>query len=256
MPKTKTESKEVTKKEPTKKAPKTPKLSVPTLEEMVKAGVHFGHRVSRWHPKMAPFIFGQKETVHIIDLDKTQEKLEEALEFIKRIVKAGGVILFVGTKVAARQVVEEIAKETEMPYVSERWLGGTITNFVVISKRLKYFRDLEAKVKSGELKKYTKKEQHDFRLALQKLERHFGGIKNLERLPEAVFVFDSWENKLALKEARMRHIPTIALCDTNIDPSIASYPIPANDDAITSLKLIAQSVIKVIKKYKKQNVGR
>lgn len=231
---------------------KTAKLSVPSLEKMVKAGVHFGHRVSRWHPNMAPFIFGQKETVHIIDLEKTQEKLKEALVFIKDTVKAGGRILFVGTKVASRQVVEEINKQTGMPYVLERWLGGTITNFAVISKRLKYFRDLEAKMEAGELKKYTKKEQHNFKIALQKLERQFGGIKNMEKLPEAIFVFDAKENKLALKEAKMRNIPTIALCDTNVDPTIATYPIPANDDAISSLKLIAESVIKVIKKHQKK----
>lgn len=230
---------------------KSAKLPIPSLEEMVKAGVHFGHRASRWHPHMAPYIFGQKETVHIIDLEKTQIKLNEALEFIKGTVKTGGTILLVGTKVAARQVVEELAKEAGMPYVSERWLGGTLTNFAVISKRLKYFRDLEAKMKSGELKKYTKKEQHDFRVQLQKLERQFGGIKNMEKLPDALFVLDARENKLALKEAKMCHIPTIALIDTNVDPKLAAYPIPASDDAISALRLITGSVVQVIKKYKK-----
>lgn len=231
---------------------KSAKLPIPTIEEMVKAGVHFGHRTSRWHPHMAPYIFGQKETVHIIDLEKTQAKLKQALEFVKSIVKAGGVILFVGTKVAARQVVEETAKEAGMPYVSERWLGGTITNFGVISKRLKHFRDIEAKMKSGELKKYTKKEQHDFRVQLQKLERQFGGIKNMEKLPEALFVLDARENGLALKEAKMRHIPTIALVDTNVDPKQATYPIPASDDAISALRLITSAVVQVIKKYQQK----
>lgn len=235
-----------------KTAKKSARLPVPTLEAMVKAGVHFGHRTSRWHPQMAPFIFGQKESIHIIDLDKTRDYLRQALEFIKGIIKSGGVILFVGTKVASRQVVEEAAKETGMPYVSERWLGGTFTNFEVISKRLKYYRDLEAKFKSGELQKYTKKERHEFKVELQKLERCFGGIKNMLALPQAIFVLDARENALALKEAKMKNIPAVALCDTNVDPSLATYPIPANDDAITSLKLLMASAVKVIKKYQKK----
>ncbi len=220
---------------------------LPSLEEMLKAGVHFGHRTSKWNSKMKPYIFTARNNVHIIDLEKTQEKLAEALKFIQKIKKEKGVILFVGTKVAAKEITSQIAKKCRMPYVNERWLGGTLTNFGIISKRLEYFRDLEGKNKKGELKKYTKKEQHQFGVELQKLERQFGGIKKMLKLPEALLVVDVQKEKLAIKEARMKNIPVIGLCDTNADPSIIDYPIPVNDDAITSLKLILGIIVKVLK---------
>ena len=220
---------------------------LPSLEEMLKAGVHFGHRTSKWNAKMEPYIFTARNNVHIIDLEKTQEKLAKALKFIQKIKEKKGVILFVGTKVAAKEITSQTAKKCRMPYVSERWLGGTLTNFGIISKRLEYFRDLEEKNKKGELKKYTKKEQHQFGVELQKLERQFGGIKKMLKLPEALLVIDVQKEKLAVKEAGMKNIPVIGLCDTNADPSIINYPIPANDDAITSLKLILGIINKVLK---------
>jgi len=220
---------------------------LPSLEEMLKAGVHFGHRTSKWNSKMKPYIFTARNNVHIIDLEKTQEKLSEALKFIQKIKEKKEVILFVGTKVAAKEITSQMAKKCRMPYVNERWLGGTLTNFGIISKRLEYFRDLEEKNKKGELKKYTKKEQHQFGVELQKLERQFGGIKKMLKLPEALLVVDVQKEKLAVKEARMKNIPVIGLCDTNADPSIIDYPIPVNDDAITSLKLILGVINKVLK---------
>jgi len=220
---------------------------LPSLEDMLKAGVHFGHRTSKWNARMEPYIFTARNNIHIIDLEKTQEKLAKALKFIQKIKEKKGVILFVGTKVAAKEITNQTAKKCRMPYVNERWLGGTLTNFGIISKRLEYFRDLEEKNKKGELKKYTKKEQHQFGVELQKLEKQFGGIKKMLKLPEALLVVDVQKEKLAVKEAKMKNVPVIGLCDTNSDPSIIDYPIPVNDDAITSLKLILGLIVKVLK---------
>lgn len=224
------------------------KEALPSLEEMLKKGVHFGHRVSRWNPKMEPYIFTARDNVHIIDLEKTYQKLKEALEFIQELKKEKKTILFVGTKVSAKEIVQEKAKEVKMPYVVERWLGGTLTNFQVIAKRLEYFRNLEEKKKSGEWeKKYTKKERHEFNIELEKLEKQFGGIKKMTKLPDALLVVDTHKEKLAVKEAGMKKIPVIGLCDTNADPSVIAYPIPANDDAISSLRLILGAIVKVLK---------
>ena len=234
------------KKKKTTKSKNIEKI-LPSLEEMLKAGVHFGHRMSKWNPQMEPYIFTNRNNVHIIDLEKTREKLNEALKFIQKIKDKKGVILFIGTKVSAKDITRQIAEKCQMPYVSERWLGGTLTNFKVISQRLEYFRDLEEKRKKGELKKYTKKEQHQFSVELQKLEKQFGGIKEITKLPEALLVIDIQKEKLAVKEAKMKNIPIIGLCDTNSDPSIIDYPIPVNDDAITSLKLILGTIVKVLK---------
>jgi len=234
----------ITKK--TEKAPEIEKI-IPSLEEMLKKGVHFGHRTSKWNPRMEPYIFGARNNVHIIDLEKTQEKLKEALEFLKKIKEKKGIVLFVGTRVAAKEITQKTAEECGMPYVTERWLGGTLTNFTAISKRLEYFRELERKKESGELSKYTKKEQHEFEIELQKLERRFGGIKNLNRLPDALFIVGVAKEKLPAKEAKMTRIPSVGLCDSNADPSAVDYPIPANDDAISSLKLILGTVVKALK---------
>jgi small subunit ribosomal protein S2 len=227
----------------------SPKL--PGLEEMVKAGVHFGHQTTKWNPKMEPYLFGSKNNVHIIDVEKTIEKLEKALILVKEIASRGGKVLFVGTTPAAKRVVEEMAQKSQMPYVSERWLGGTLTNFKILSKRLDYFRELERKRDAGELQKYTKKEQHDFNEEIKKLQRKFGGIKNLTQLPDAIFVFDPKKNQSAIKEGKMAKVKTIALCDTNIDPTSIDFPIPSNDDAISALELMAQYAAGAIEEGKK-----
>lgn len=227
-------------------------VKLPIPEEMLKAGVHFGHQTTKWNPKMEPYIFTVKNNVHIIDLEKTNQKLKEALEFLRETVVRGGVVLFVGTSPAAKKVAKEAALKCQMPFISERWIGGTLTNFKVIAKRLEYFRDLENKKESGELKKYTKKEQHEFDQELMKLEKRFGGVKKITKIPEILFIFDAKENSLAIKEAKRTGVKVIALCDTNIDPTEIDYPIPSNDDAISSLQLIADYIVKAINEGKKK----
>lgn len=228
------------------------KADMTLVQEMVKAGVHFGHNATKWNPKMEPFIFGSKNNVHLIDLEKTAAKLKEAKEFAKSVVQKGGIILFVGTTPAAKRVIEEFAPQAGMPFVSERWLGGTLTNFKIIAKRLEYFKELERKRDAGELEKYTKKERHEFNEEIKKLERKFGGFKALVKMPEALFVLDSKKNYQAIKEARDSKITkTIALCDTNIDPETIDYPIPSNDDAISALRFMAEQITEVILEGKK-----
>ena len=221
------------------------------LNEMIKAGVHLGHRVSKLHPKMEDYILGIRNTIHIIDLEKTVVQFEKALEFIEELAKKGETLLLVGTKVPLRGLIKEIADDCDLPYVTDRWLGGTFTNFKVISERIKYFKELERKKKEGELEKYTKKERAQFDKELNKLKVKFGGIKNLEKVPEAVFVCDIKKDILAVKEAKAKGVKIIAIADTNVDPTLVDYPIPANDDAISSVRYILEKVKEVIKKSKK-----
>jgi small subunit ribosomal protein S2 len=226
-------------------------INMPTAEQLVEAGVHFGHQTSRWNPKMKPYIFGAKNAVHIIEVEKTLKKLEEAAEFAAGIASQGGSIIFVGTKPTVKKIFKEAALDCEMPYVTLRWLGGTLTNFKTINKRLEYFRDLEKKTAEGELKKYTKKEQLGFSRKLEELEKKFGGIKNLMKLPEAIFVADLKENCLTVAEARKAGVKIIAIADTNTNPELADWPIPASDDAVSSVKIIAQTIAGAIKENKK-----
>jgi len=222
-------------------------------EEMAQAGVHFGHRTSRVHPKMMPYLYGVRNTVHIIDLEKTKEKFEEALKFIQELISENKILLLVGTKIQVKDLVKEIAKDCSLPYVNERWLGGTFTNFEIIKKRIEYFKDLEKKKAAGELEKYTKKERAKIDQELRDLEIKFGGIKNLEKLPDAIFVLDMKKDEAAVKEARMKGIKVIGISDTNVDPTLADYPIPANDDAISSVKYILEKVKEVIKSCQKRS---
>lgn len=212
------------------------------MTSMLKAGVHFGHGKAKWHPKMAPYIFGVRNNIHIIDLEKTIEKLDEALVFMKDIVKKDGKILFVGNKKQAAQIVEEAAKKCGMPYVANRWIGGTFTNFKEIIGRVNYLLDLENRKASGDLKKYTKKEQLDFDKEIVKLNKLFGGIKEMKKMPEAIFVVDAKEEKLAIAEAKTMNIPVVALCDTNYNPNEVDYAIPANDDAASSIAIMVDAV--------------
>lgn len=217
-----------------------------SLEEMMKAGVHFGHQKARRNPKMDEYIFTTRKGINIIDLQKTQEKIKEALEFIKAVKKSGKNILFVGTKIQAKDLVKELAVASGMPFVSERWLGGTFTNFKVIRGRTKYLVDSEGMLERGEFKKYTKFEQMKKMEELEKMEKRMGGIKNMVELPGAVFAISVKEDNLAITEARKMNIPVISITDTNVDPSQIDYPIPANDDAISSLRLILSYVYKAI----------
>lgn len=220
-------------------------------EEMAEAGLHFGHRTSRIHPKMKPYIYGVRNTIHIIDLNKTAEKFKEALKFIQKLISENKILLLVGTKVQIKDLVKNIALDCDLPYVNERWLGGTLTNFKTIKKRVEYFKELERKKKDRELEKYTKKERADLDKELKKLEIKFGGIKELEKIPDAIFVVDIRKDILVVKEARKKGIKIIAITDTNVDPSLVNYPIPANDDAISSVKYILEKVKEVILKAKK-----
>lgn len=219
-------------------------------EEMAQAGLHFGHRASRSHPKMKPYIFGIRNTIHIIDLEKTAEKFNEALNFIQSLFSEEKTLLLVGTKIQHRELVKELAKECNLPYVIERWIGGAFTNFKTISKRIEYFKELEDKKQKGELEKYTKKERLNMDLELKELEIKFGGIKEMKKLPDAVFVLDMKKDDIVVKEAKMKGIKTIAISDTNVDPTLVDYPIPANDDAMSSVKYILNKVKDVIIKAK------
>jgi small subunit ribosomal protein S2 len=220
------------------------------LEEMAKAGLHFGHKISKRHPKMEPFLAGERNTIHIIDLEKTAQKLKEALEFIQKLILENKTILFVGTKVQIRNLIKETAIECGMPYVVERWLGGTFTNFDTISKRIEYFKDLEKKKAEGAFENYTKKERLKIDRELRDLEEKLGGLKNLQSLPDAVFIVDMKKNAAAVKEARKKNIKIVAICHTNVDPTLADFPIPANDDSISSVRYILEKVKEAILKAK------
>jgi len=218
-----------------------------SLEEMMRAGVHFGHQKARRNPKMDEYIFTTRKGINIIDLQKTQEKIIEALEFIKSVKKSGKAVLFVGTKIQAKDLVRDMAVALEMPYVCERWLGGTFTNFKVIRSRTRYLVDSEGMLARGEFKKYTKFEQMKKMEELEKMEKRMGGIKNMADLPGVIFAASIKEDNLAITEAKKMGIPVIAIADTNVDPSFVDFPIPANDDAISSLRLILSYAYKAIK---------
>lgn len=217
-----------------------------TMEEMLEAGVHFGHKKARRDPRMEQFIYGTKKGVNIINLQATAVNLEKALAYIAEIKKSGKKILFVGTKKQAKDLVKSAAERCQMPYVIERWLGGTFTNFSNIKKRTKYLKDLQAQIESGELKKYTKFEQSKKKEEAEKLERRMGGIKNMDDLPAAIFAIDTKEDEAAITEAIKRNIPVIALVDTNVNPTRVNYPIPSNDDAVSSIKLMLGYVCRAI----------
>ncbi len=225
-----------------------PKL--PSLTEMLKAGLHFGHSTSRWHPKMEEYIFGSRSGVHIIDLEKTQAQLEQALTVMKEIASRGGNILFVGTKAQTKDIVKKYADACSMPYVNERWLGGTLTNFVQIKLSLNRLNTLKDQRDKGELKKYTKKEQLMLSREIEDLETKVGGIQNLTRVPDALFIADIRTDKTALKEANAIGRKVIAVCDTNVNPKGVAHVIPANDDAVKSIELIFKLACDAVKEGK------
>jgi len=230
--------------------PKKKEVSLDT-QEMLEAGLHFGHHTSKVHPKMEPFIFGMRNSVHIIDLEKTKERFEETLKFIESLISQNKTLLFVGTKVQWKDLVKEIAEECEVPYINERWLGGTFTNFETIKKRIDYFKELEERKKSGELEKYPPKERAGFERKLKELELKYGGIKDMRDLPDAIFVLNMRKDALAIKEAKRMGVKVIGVADTNVDPTFADYVIPANDDAISSIRYILEKVVETIEKAKK-----
>lgn len=221
------------------------KLEV-NIEEMFKGGVHFGHHKSRRNPKMNEYIFATKNDINIFDLEKTKDRLEEAMKFISKVVSNGDEILFIGTRKQVKKIIEVVAKITGMPYVTQRWLGGTFTNFSVISTRTRYLRDGQEKQEKGEYAKYTKFERMKKAEELERMERRMGGIKNMQKLPAAIFVSSIIEDNLAIKEAQNLKIPIIALADSNTNPEGIDYIIPANEDAVSSLRLLLAYTAKAV----------
>ncbi len=228
---------------------------IPTLVELLEAGVHFGHQPSKGHPKMKPFVYSISNGVQIIDLEKTVDYLKRALDFIKEEVSQGKTILFLGTKYQARKIIQEIAQEVGMPFITEKWVGGMITNFPEIHKRIRKLRDWQEKQKRGEFNKYTKGEQMKIKKEIDKLEKIFGGVRDLDKLPDILFVVDVKRELTAVKEARKAGIPIVAIVDTNVNPQRVNYIIPANDDGIKSIRLILGLVKEAIKEGLEEKKG-
>ena len=225
-------------------------MSLPTftMRQLLEAGVHFGHHTRRWNPKMAPYIFGKRNSIHIINLEKTVPMLYEALEAIQSIAKNGGKFSFVGTKRSASDLIAQAATNCGQYYVNHRWLGGMLTNWETVSKSIKKLKNLEERISSGEINSLTKKERLNIERQKEKLDLTLGGIKNMNGIPDALFIIDTNKEAIAVLEANNLKIPVIAISDTNTDPSGVDYPIPGNDDAIRAISLycdlIAASVLK------------
>ena len=225
-------------------------MSLPTftMRQLLEAGVHFGHHTRRWNPKMEPYIFGKRNSIHIINLEKTVPMLYEALEAIQSIAKNGGKFLFVGTKRSASDLIAQAATNCGQYYVNHRWLGGMLTNWETVSKSIKKLKNLEERISSGEINNLTKKERLNIERQKEKLDLTLGGIKNMNGVPDALFIIDTNKEAIAVLEANNLNIPVIAICDTNTDPSGVDYPIPGNDDALRAISLycdlIAASVLK------------
>ncbi len=217
-------------------------MATVTMRDMLEAGVHFGHQTQRWNPKMRPYIYGAKNGVYIINLQITSRLLRDALDFASRLGQKGDQILFVGTKRQAQEVVRQEAERCKQPYVAHRWLGGMLTNFRTIRTSLDRITEIEKKLSVGQVERLTKKEVIRFERELTKLTRNLGGVREMPKLPGAVFIVDTVKEHLALGEARRLGIPVIALSDTNSDPTHVDYPIPSNDDAIRAIRLFARAV--------------
>lgn len=217
-------------------------MSVISMKNLLEAGVHFGHQTRRWNPKMSRFIFTQRNGIYIIDLQKTVKKINEAYDFIREVTSEGGVILFVGTKKQAQDAVETEAKKCEMPYINQRWLGGLLTNYKTIRRRIDRLHELTEMETDGTFDVLPKKEVIKLRHEAERLEKFLGGIKDMDRIPDALFVVDPRKERIAVKEAHILGIPVVAIIDTNCDPDEIDFPIPGNDDAIRAVKLITETI--------------
>ncbi|MGQ9687196.1 MAG: 30S ribosomal protein S2 [Desulfobaccales bacterium] len=217
-------------------------MSLVTMKELLEAGVHFGHQTRRWNPKMEPYIFGARNGIHIIDLQKTVQHFKTAYNFVVETVADGGIVLFVGTKKQAMDAIAEEAGRCGMYYVNHRWLGGMLTNFSTISRSIERLKNFEAMKEDGSLKRFPKKEVLIMEKKAAKLERALGGIKDMGRLPDAVYVVDPRKEAIAVKEARKMGIPLVAIVDSNCDPTEIDYPIPGNDDAIRAIRLLTSRI--------------
>ena len=225
-------------------------MNIPSLLEMLESGVHFGHQVSRWHPKMKPYIFGERNGVHIINLEETQRQLADTLAVVRQLAAEGKTILFITTKPQAREIVKKAAVDAGMPYLVDRWVGGLLTNFTEIKKLIKSYVASKAQQASGELERYTKKEQLDIARDLEKKDKTLGGIATLERMPDALFIPAMQREKTAVAEASRMEVPIIGICDTNANPNQATYMIPANDDAVRAIDMMVRLVTEAIKEGK------
>ena len=222
------------------------------VEDMAKVGLHFGHKKASVHPNMNPYLYGLRGSIYLIDLEKTKEKFEEVLDLISKIISENKEILVVGTKVQAKELVKEFAQECGLSYVDERWIGGTFTNFNVIRKRVNHFKKLEEDKEKGVFDDYTKKELSGINSELKGFKRRFGGIKDLEKIPAAVFIFSLKKDFIAVKEARDKGVTIIGISDADFDPELADYFVPANDDSVSSIKYIVEKVKKVVLEAKKK----
>ena len=217
-------------------------MSVISMKQLLEAGVHFGHQTRRWNPKMKEYIFTERNGIYIIDLQKTVKKIDEAYYFIRDLAMEGGTVLFVGTKKQAQESIEQEAKRCEVFYVNQRWLGGMLTNFKTIQSRINKLRKIEKMEADGDFDLLPKKEVIQLKAEQEKLEKNLGGIKEMKKLPSAMFVVDPRKEHIAILEAKALGIPVVAIVDTNCDPDEADYPIPGNDDAIRAVKLIASKI--------------
>ncbi|MEX2556250.1 MAG: 30S ribosomal protein S2 [Actinomycetota bacterium] len=217
-------------------------MAVTTMKQLLEAGVHFGHQTRRWNPKMRRFIFGERNGIYIIDLQKTVDGIERGYRFVRDTIARGGTILFVGTKKQAQQIVEDEARRCGMPYVNQRWLGGMLTNFQTMSKRLSRLRELEAMEATGAFDVLPKKEVLKLRAERERLEKNLSGIREMTKLPSALWVVDTRKEHIAVQEARKLNIPVVAPLDTNCDPDEVDYPLPGNDDAIRAIALLTRII--------------
>ena len=221
------------------------------IKALLEAGVHFGHKTSRWHPKMAPYIHSKRQDSHIIDLTKTVEGLEKALPFITKVAASGKQVLFVGTKKQAKDIVKAAAEKAGQPFVTERWIGGMLTNVDTVSAQIKKLKDLERRMATGDLeKRYNKLEVQRFQEQIDEMNELYGGIKNMAQRPGAVFIVDIIHDANAVREARKLGLPIVALVDTNADPTSVNYPIPCNDDAIKTIQLVVDYVKQAVEQGK------
>lgn len=229
-----------------------------TVEDLLANAVHFGHRTNKWNPRMKRYIYGAVDGVHVFNLEKTKEHLDQLLEYLKKVVAEGKTILFVSTKPQTSELIPRLAGHHESPYVTKKWFGGTLTNFDTMKERIRYSKNLKEQKATGEFGKFTKQEQSKFEKEIEKLSAALGGIENMRRLPDVLFVVDGKRDLIAIKEAKILKIPVVGICDSNADPLLYDLFVPANDDAMKSLQYLLKSVeealVSIPKKKEKSNM--